>query len=250
MSLSCHNSVLRHLGHYGNQIPNFGNVIGVVRLPPSTRTMRAATENMTKTATTKREATSRCYRRPRDRDSTTSPPSTRRRNSPWDSLRSVMKPRWYSVFIFYKLYWTWPWFIVDSKDQISECVFPFQIKRGREYIHQRNPKINLILTAVAIIFLALGLGLGIGHFLGWSERLELQEMYAEVREDRMDELTDSLVSCMTGEEAAGGDDQDLDDRVIQQGGNSMRKFWAWQINWVWLKIPYTKKVFKNVCRVR
>ena len=104
--------------------------------------------------------------------------------------------------------------------------FLFQIKRGREYIHQRNPKINLILTAVAIIFLALGLGLGIGHFLGWSERLELQEMYAEVREDRMDELTDSLVSCMTGEEAAGGDDQDLDDRVIQQGGNSMRKFWA------------------------
>ena len=92
----------------------------------------------------------------------------------------------------------------------------FQIKRGREYIHQRNPKINLILTAVAIIFLALGLGLGVGHFLGWSERLELQEMYAEVREDRMEELTDSLVSCMTGEEAAGGDDQDLDDRVIQQ----------------------------------
>ena len=69
---------------------------------------------------------------------------------------------------------------------------------------------------MAIIFLALGLGLGIGHFLGWSERLELQEMYAEVREDRMEELTDSLVSCMTGEEAAGGDDQDLDDRVIQQ----------------------------------
>ena len=104
------------------------------------------------------------------------------------------------------------------QDKWSKCIqdFLFQIKRGREYIHQRNPKINLILTAVAIIFLALGLGLGIGHFLGWSERLELQEMYAEVREDRMEELTDSLVSCMTGEEAAGGDDQDLDDRVIQQ----------------------------------
>ncbi len=62
----------------------------------------------------------------------------------------------------------------------------------------------------------MAVGLGIGHFLGWSERLELQELYAEVREDRMDELTDSLVSCMTGEEAKGGDDQDLDDRVIQQ----------------------------------
>ena len=32
----------------------------------------------------------------------------------------------------------------------------------------------------------------------------------------MEELTDSLVSCMTGEEGNGGDDQDLDDRVIQQ----------------------------------
>ena len=106
-------------------------------------------------------------------------------------------------------------FLVESEGP-TDNVFPFQITRGREYIHQRNPKINLILTAVAIIFLALGLGLGIGHFLGWSERLELQEMYAEVREDRMEELTDSLVSCMTGEEAAGGDDQDLDDRVIQQ----------------------------------
>ena len=52
--------------------------------------------------------------------------------------------------------------------------FPLQITRGREYIHQRNARINLILTAVAVLFLALGLGLGIGHFLGWSERLELQ----------------------------------------------------------------------------
>ena len=32
----------------------------------------------------------------------------------------------------------------------------------------------------------------------------------------MEELTDSLVDCMTGEEGAGGDDQDLDDRVIHQ----------------------------------
>ena len=82
------------------------------------------------------------------------------------------------------------------------------------------------------------LGLGVGHFKGWSERLELQEQYADIREERMDELTESLVSCMTGnyfeilfpkmiicikiliiflgEEGRGGDDQDLDDIVIRQ----------------------------------
>ena len=47
------------------------------------------------------------------------------------------------------------------------------------------------------------------QFQGWSERLELQEQYADVREERMDELTDSLVTCMTGEEGRGGEDQDL-----------------------------------------
>ena len=36
------------------------------------------------------------------------------------------------------------------------------------------------------------------YFKGWSERLELQEQYADIREERMEELTDSLVSCMTG----------------------------------------------------
>ncbi len=41
---------------------------------------------------------------------------------------------------------------------------------------------------------------------------EFQEYYAEVREEKMEELADSLVDCMTGEEGAGGDDQDLDDR--------------------------------------
>ena len=32
----------------------------------------------------------------------------------------------------------------------------------------------------------------------------------------MEELTESLVTCMTGEEGRGGDDQDLDDLVIRQ----------------------------------
>ena len=74
----------------------------------------------------------------------------------------------------------------------------------------------MILSGVLIVVIAMVVGLGVGHFLGWSERLELQEFYAEVREERLEELTDSLVSCMTGEEGKGGDDQDLDDRVIQQ----------------------------------
>lgn len=49
-------------------------------------------------------------------------------------------------------------------------------------------------------------------FKGWSERLELQEQYADIREERMDQLTESLVSCMTSET----DSQDLDDFVIRQ----------------------------------
>ena len=40
--------------------------------------------------------------------------------------------------------------------------------------------------------------------LGWSERLEIQEQYDEVREERIEELSGNLVSCMTGEEGAGG----------------------------------------------
>ena len=45
---------------------------------------------------------------------------------------------------------------------------------------------------------------GVGHFLGWSERLELQEQFAEVREEKMESLAENLVSCMTGEEGKGG----------------------------------------------
>ena len=80
------------------------------------------------------------------------------------------------------------------------------------------------MTATLVIVVAMVLGLGVGHFKGkdftsfyfiyifydnfvsrfffyfkgWSERLELQEQYADIREERMEELTDSLVSCMTG----------------------------------------------------
>ena len=42
-------------------------------------------------------------------------------------------------------------------------------------------------------------------FLGWSERLELQELYAGVREEKIEELSGDLVTCMTGEEGAGGE---------------------------------------------
>ena len=51
-----------------------------------------------------------------------------------------------------------------------------------------------MLTTCVVLACAMGLGIGIGHFIGWSEKLELQEMYAEERETKMEELTDSLVS--------------------------------------------------------
>jgi chromosome segregation ATPase len=59
-------------------------------------------------------------------------------------------------------------------------------------------------------------GLALGHFLGWSERLELQEHYADLREEKLGEMTDNLVSCITGEEGNGGEDPDLEDRIIKQ----------------------------------
>merc|ERR1711997_366456 len=91
-----------------------------------------------------------------------------------------------------------------------------EIVKGRTYLHRPNQSLNLYLTATLAIAVAVVIGLGFGHFKGWSERLELQEHYADVREERMEELTESLVTCMTGEEGRGGDDQDLDDLVIRQ----------------------------------
>jgi len=44
-------------------------------------------------------------------------------------------------------------------------------------------------------------------FSGWSSRIEIHEQFAEVQDERLEELTDSLVSCMTGPEGQGGDDQ-------------------------------------------
>eukprot|EP00095_Tigriopus_kingsejongensis_P005779 maker-scaffold698_size109766-snap-gene-0.18 protein:Tk05779 transcript:maker-scaffold698_size109766-snap-gene-0.18-mRNA-1 annotation:"hypothetical protein LOTGIDRAFT_235292" len=91
-----------------------------------------------------------------------------------------------------------------------------KIQKGQTYSHQRKENVNYILTGLLIGFVVLTVGLGIGHFLGWSERLELQEQYADIREERLEALEDNLVSCMTGPEGQGLDDQDLDDRVIHQ----------------------------------
>jgi len=41
-------------------------------------------------------------------------------------------------------------------------------------------------------------------------------MYENLQEERLDLLQGDLVSCIEGEEGLGGDDQDLDDRVIKQ----------------------------------
>jgi hypothetical protein len=92
------------------------------------------------------------------------------------------------------------------------------IKRGQGevYRHDKNLQLDHFLTAVLVLALALVVGLGIGHFLGLSERLEVQEMYMDVQEEKLDILQEDLVSCIDGEEGKGGDDQDLDDRVIRQ----------------------------------
>merc|ERR1712061_443168 len=87
---------------------------------------------------------------------------------------------------------------------------------GKVYKHYKNLQVDHFLTAVLILALALVIGLGIGHFLGLSERLEVQDMFENLQEERLDNLQEDLVSCIEGEEGQGGDDQDLDDRVIKQ----------------------------------
>jgi len=115
----------------------------------------------------------------------------------------------------------------DSSDVLSSLYpmvnelpaeFP-SIRKGPAqpvYNHVPNKKLNVLLTTCVVVACVFGIGIGIGHFIGWSEKLELQEQYAEERETKMDELTDSLVTCITGEEGNGGDDQDLEERVIRQ----------------------------------
>ena len=39
---------------------------------------------------------------------------------------------------------------------------------------------------------------------GLSERLEVQEMYMDVQEEKLDILQEDLVSCIDGEEGKGG----------------------------------------------
>ena len=90
-----------------------------------------------------------------------------------------------------------------------------KIVKGRTYLHRPNRTLNLYLTGTLILVGSLVIGLGLGHFKGWSERLELQEQYADIREERMDELTESLVTCMTQTDPSL-DNQDLDNIVIKQ----------------------------------
>ena len=39
---------------------------------------------------------------------------------------------------------------------------------------------------------------------GVSERLEVQEMYEHLQDEKLDSLQDNLVSCIEGEEGKGG----------------------------------------------
>merc|ERR1719153_416391 len=90
------------------------------------------------------------------------------------------------------------------------------IQRGEVYKYHKNLQLDHFLTAFVVLALALVIGLGIGHFLGLSERLEVQEMFEHLQEEKLDTLQGELVTCIEGEEGQGGDDQDLDDRVIRQ----------------------------------
>lgn len=50
---------------------------------------------------------------------------------------------------------------------------------------------------------------------GLSETLEVQEKYAHLQEEQLDNLKDDLVSCIHGEEGQGGDDDDWKSSLIQ-----------------------------------
>ena len=53
---------------------------------------------------------------------------------------------------------------------------------------------------------------------GLSETLEVQEKYAHLQEEQLDNLKDDLVTCIHGEEGQGGDDDVLE--VATHGNNS------------------------------
>jgi len=78
------------------------------------------------------------------------------------------------------------------------------IKTEKIYKHDKNLQVDHFLTAILVLALALVIGLGIGHFLGLSERLEVQEMYENLQEERLDTLQEDLVTCIEGEEGLGG----------------------------------------------
>lgn len=93
--------------------------------------------------------------------------------------------------------------------------FPL-IERGEVYKHSRNRSLNFLLSGMLVVVLAMVVGLGVGHFLGLTERMEVVEMYDIIQEEKLETITDELVDCITGEEGMGGDDQELDERVIRQ----------------------------------
>ena len=47
------------------------------------------------------------------------------------------------------------------------------------------------------------------NILGLSERLEVQEMFSDLQEERLDNLQDDLVTCINGEEGQGGEQNRL-----------------------------------------
>ena len=120
--------------------------------------------------------------------------------------------------------WIWESEHVEKEEKCSEepdllslngelpLEFP-SIEKGHTYSHVPNVRLNVLLTTALVLAVFLTAGLGIGHWKGWSEKLELQEQWSEEREERMVELTDTLVTCITSGQKGEGQ---LEDEVILQ----------------------------------
>ena len=59
--------------------------------------------------------------------------------------------------------------------------------------------------------------------LGLSERLEVQEMFEHLQEEKLDTLQGELVTCIEGEEGQGGRDNNI---LINKTLNKLRLSWA------------------------
>ncbi|CAB4067754.1 unnamed protein product [Lepeophtheirus salmonis] len=77
--------------------------------------------------------------------------------------------------------------IKPIKELTTQCS---RIKKGVNYSHKPNRELNVFLTASVVLGLAVVLGFGCGHFLGWSEKLEILDMNQTDASQPSDESVD------------------------------------------------------------